>query len=245
MSSEEDLPPPMCSQNHQQAEAEADGGRLGKLLTELESTKEKLVYKKLELERARQQIEELKHAKQECFRVKRELELAKEELKKLQKKVGVHFSVERFKHSCDDMRFYMVLPSYAEFQSLLKFMNPGDKGENGKVLPLGLRTDTSYAGDVVMAYKGFKIQDMLSDINVGLNMPPFLTRGQFSEDEVRETEDIASLRIHVERRIQRIKNFHIFDRPIPLSLGPIINEVWVVCALLTNFQSPIVRPLDE
>ncbi|KAL1479806.1 hypothetical protein MTO96_051563 [Rhipicephalus appendiculatus] len=239
MSSEEDLPPPVSSQNHQEAEAEADGGRLGKLLTELESTKEKLVYKELELERARQQIEELKHAKQELFRVKRELELAKEEMKKLQKKAGVHFSVERFRHSCEDMRFYTGLPSYAEFQSLLKFMNPGDKGENVKVLPMGLRTDTSSAD------KGFKIQDMLSDINVGLNMPPFLTRGQFSEDEVRETEDIASLRIHVERRIQRIKNFHIFDRPIPLSLGPIISEVWIVCALLTNFQSPIVRPLDE
>ncbi|KAL1441564.1 hypothetical protein MTO96_008529 [Rhipicephalus appendiculatus] len=48
MSNEEDLLPPVCSRNHQQAEAEADGGRLGKLLTELQSTKEKLVYKELE-----------------------------------------------------------------------------------------------------------------------------------------------------------------------------------------------------
>lgn len=333
--------------------------------------------------------------------MKRELDLSKETLKKLQKKVGTQLSVERFKRSSEDMRFYTGLPSYAVFKIILKFMNPGEQGENVKILPTGLQTDssnagrprslsvendfflflvrlrlglfekdladsfcisiatvsricitwTSYAflhltqlpiwmsreqieeempaafkqkypstriildateikcesasslalqsatfstykstntfkgligispdgtltfvsslfpgsisdkecvrqsgflecsfdeGDVVMADKGFRIQEMLSDINVGLNTPPFLTRGQFSEEEVRETEEIASLRIHVERRIQRIKNFHIFDRPIPLSLGPIINEMWIVCALLTNFQSPIVRcPLDE
>lgn len=92
-----------------------------------------------------------------------------------------------------------------------------------------------------MADKGFRIQDLLDDIKVQLNTPPFLTREQFSEEEVEETEEIASLRIHVERRIQRIKDFHIFDRPIPLSLSPVINEMWVVCVLLTNFQSPIIR----
>lgn len=58
------------------------------------------------------------------------------------------------------------------------------------------------------------------------------------------TADIASLRIHVERRIQRIKTFHIFDKVIPLSLGPIVNQIWVVCTLLSNFQTPIVKELE-
>ncbi|XP_077512679.1 uncharacterized protein LOC144123808 [Amblyomma americanum] len=60
-------------------------------------------------------------------------------------------------------------------------------------------------GDVVMADKSFKIEEMLEIINVALNNPPFLRKGQFSEEEIKETEKIASLRIHVERRIQRIK----------------------------------------
>ncbi|XP_049525924.1 uncharacterized protein LOC125946467 [Dermacentor silvarum] len=95
-------------------------------------------------------------------------------------------------------------------------------------------------GDSVMADKGFKIQDLLSAKGVALNIPPFLRRQHLTEEEVRQTEEIASLRIHVERRIQRIKAFHIFDRPIPLSIAPIINEIWALCAFLSNLQSPLI-----
>lgn len=28
-------------------------------------------------------------------------------------------------------------------------------------------------------------------------------------------------------------------------MGPVINEMWVVCALLTNFQSPLVHCADN
>ncbi|CAN7981159.1 unnamed protein product, partial [Ixodes pacificus] len=96
-------------------------------------------------------------------------------------------------------------------------------------------------GDSVMADKGFKIEDLLQKINVKLNIPPFLRKGHFTDEEVQETEEIASLRIHVERRIQRIKNFHIFDKPIPISIAPVANEMWAVCAVLTNLQSPLIR----
>ncbi|CAN7938889.1 unnamed protein product [Ixodes hexagonus] len=95
--------------------------------------------------------------------------------------------------------------------------------------------------DVVIADKGFTIGDFLEPLKVKLNIPPFLRNGQFSESEILETEAIASLRIHVERRIQRIKNFHIFDRRIPLTIAPIINQLWTVCIILTNFQAPIVK----
>ncbi|XP_064466436.1 uncharacterized protein LOC135377729 [Ornithodoros turicata] len=74
-------------------------------------------------------------------------------------------------------------------------------------------------GDSVMADKGFTIADILQRKNVHLNIPPFLRNEEFSAAKVHETKDIASLRIHVERRIQRIKTFHIFDRVVPLSLG--------------------------
>lgn len=96
-------------------------------------------------------------------------------------------------------------------------------------------------GDSVMADKGFKIQDLLSKISVKLNIPPFLRRGHFTEEEVQETEEIASLRIHMERRIQRIKNFHIFDRPIAISIAPLASEMWTICVILSNFQSPDKR----
>lgn len=101
------------------------------------------------------------------------------------------------------------------------------------------------SGDSVMADKGFRIEDLLQQINVKLNIPPFLRRGHLSSEEMTETEEIASLRIHVERRIQRIKTFHIFDRPIAISIAPVASEMWTVCAVLTNFQGPLIRCDNE
>lgn len=47
-------------------------------------------------------------------------------------------------------------------------------------------------GDVVMADKEFKIADLLEK-GVTLNIPPFLQNGKLSEQEVNETQEIASL----------------------------------------------------
>lgn len=55
-----------------------------------------------------------------------------------------------------------------------------------------------------------------------------------------ETQQIAAERIHVERAINKIKNFHLFDQVIPLSLAGSINQLWTVCGLLTLFQKPII-----
>lgn len=117
----------------------------------------------------------------------------------------------------------------------------GSVSDKEIVIKSGLLTMPFDQGDSVMADKGFKIADLLKDLGVTLNIPPFLNRGKFSVEEVEETQDIAALRIHVERRIQRIKSFHIFDRPIPISLAPLANQIWTVCTILTNMQSPLIK----
>ena len=56
-----------------------------------------------------------------------------------------------------------------------------------------------------MADKVFTVEDRLP-LGVSLNMPPFLgNKGQMSPEEVVEAQSIASLRIHVERGINKIK----------------------------------------
>jgi len=70
-------------------------------------------------------------------------------------------------------------------------------------------------GDLVMVDKGFDIAEYLIPLGVKLNIPPFLRgKEQFSHKELVENRRIASLRIHVERAMERIKNYHIFDRVI-------------------------------
>ena len=51
-------------------------------------------------------------------------------------------------------------------------------------------------------------------------------------EDVVKTQEIASLRIHIERAINIIKNFHIWDKVIPLHQIPLANQMWAVCALL-------------
>ena len=49
-------------------------------------------------------------------------------------------------------------------------------------------------------------------------LPSFLKgREQLSEEEVIYSQQIASERIHVERMIQRLKCWHIFDLLFPLA----------------------------
>ena len=50
-----------------------------------------------------------------------------------------------------------------------------------------------------MADRGFTIKDMLKDLGIDLNIPPFLEgRAQLPSIEVETGRKIASVRIHVE-----------------------------------------------
>ena len=96
-------------------------------------------------------------------------------------------------------------------------------------------------GDVVMADRGFTIDDLLKPMGVKLIIPAFLKeRKQFEEDETIETQQIAAERIHVERAINKVKKFRIFDSAIPLTMHGSINQIWTVCCLLTNSFNPVI-----
>lgn len=95
-------------------------------------------------------------------------------------------------------------------------------------------------GDQVMADKGFQIDDILP-LGVKNNIPPFLGGDeQMSAEDVIKTQQIASVRIHVERAINKIKNFHIWDKVIPLSSLGVANQMWTVCAFLCNANDPLI-----
>lgn len=67
-------------------------------------------------------------------------------------------------------------------------------------------------GDAVMVDKGFKISDLLPQ-GIKLHIP-YLGRHRQArcprQTDVYETRNIAGARVHVERVIRRIKEFHIF-----------------------------------
>ncbi|XP_077511550.1 uncharacterized protein LOC144121954 [Amblyomma americanum] len=102
--------------------------------------------------------------------------------------------------------------------------------------------DLVQPGDVVMADKGFPgIKAGLEEIGAVLVIPPFLQgQDQFSESEVHGTYQIAQVRIHVERIIQRIKMFNILNTRIPTELIAVMSDVFHVFCVLANLQPPII-----
>ena len=86
-------------------------------------------------------------------------------------------------------------------------VHPGAISDTDLTIKCGI-LDLLKSGDSVMADRGFTIQNELTLIGVKLNIPPFLHgTTQLSGKEMIETRRIASLRIHVERAMERIKNF--------------------------------------
>lgn len=120
---------------------------------------------------------------------------------------------------------------------------PGSISDKNIVIKSGfLYPELWEPGDAIMADRGFLIADYVHPLGVELIIPSFLKgREQFTESEVVRSQQIAAERIHVERMIQRLKCFHIFDRVIPVNMLGSLNQIISVCAMLTNFQEPILK----
>ncbi|XP_011661157.1 putative nuclease HARBI1 [Strongylocentrotus purpuratus] len=99
------------------------------------------------------------------------------------------------------------------------------------------------AGDLILADKGFLIQDIVPP-GVAINIPPFLSNGKFSESEVKITKNIAKCRIHVERANARLKDFRILTF-IPPYLRCYTEKIVKVCCSLVNLQHSLIREIRD
>ena len=90
----------------------------------------------------------------------------------------------------------------------------------------------------------FTINDFLKELNIKLNIPPFLEGWQQLPVQEMETgSKLASPRIHVEQTIGRIKTFTILRETI-ISMARLTNQSVNMCAFLSNFQ-PALVPLPQ
>ncbi|XP_041852903.1 uncharacterized protein LOC121647476 [Melanotaenia boesemani] len=92
----------------------------------------------------------------------------------------------------------------------------------------------------IMVDRGFLMDNCVPCKMYG---PAFLSgRHQMPESEVRETQAIAHLRVHVERVIRRLKEHKLLDSVIPLNMFGNINQLYVVACLLLNYENgPLVK----
>ena len=56
-----------------------------------------------------------------------------------------------------------------------------------------------------------------------------------------ESQSIASVRIHVERLMSRLKKIRLIKTEIPLTTHGSITQIWTVRCLLCNFMDPLIK----
>ena len=96
--------------------------------------------------------------------------------------------------------------------------------------------------DMVLADRGFTVRELLNPLQVELRIPSFLKgRGSLTAAAELETRRIAKARIHVERFNERLKQFKLVGRKIPLPLAPLATQMVVVAASLVNFQNTLCK----
>ena len=98
-------------------------------------------------------------------------------------------------------------------------------------------------GDMILADKGFLIQD-LAPPGVTVNIPPFLMNKRFSVAEVMRTRSIAQARIHIERFNARVKNFNILDK-VPVTSFAKASVLVQASVGLVNFQNPLLAEMNK
>ncbi|KAF3855266.1 hypothetical protein F7725_023321 [Dissostichus mawsoni] len=91
----------------------------------------------------------------------------------------------------------------------------------------------------IMVDKGFLIRDCCK---CKVYCSPFLSKQkQMPAYQVKETQAIARLRVHVERVIRRIKHNKLFDGVILLSHAYNINQLFAVACMLSNYQNKALQ----
>ncbi|CAB4021738.1 Hypothetical predicted protein, partial [Paramuricea clavata] len=96
-------------------------------------------------------------------------------------------------------------------------------------------------GDIVMADKGFNIQDLLAIQCVRLIAPPIMRKDNVSACASTLTRRIATKRVHIERMIRKLKSFAILRKCLPLTFKGYISSIVKVVSSLVNLQPPIIK----
>ena len=102
--------------------------------------------------------------------------------------------------------------------------------------------DLLQPNDQVVAVRGFKICVELAIKQYTLCISPSAAKGnQMTSSDVKNTSNIANVRIFVEQTIKRMKEFHILKTKQPILYLPVFDDIVCIIAALVNLRKPLVQ----
>lgn len=100
-------------------------------------------------------------------------------------------------------------------------------------------------GTVILADRGFKhLEQILHEKDMKLLRPPSVKAGEkLTKAEARQTKIIASLRIHIERVIRRIREFHMLKQHsvINANILRVLDHIIIIACALINLQDSLIK----
>ena len=95
-----------------------------------------------------------------------------------------------------------------------------------------------------MADRGFQIKEDLLHYYCSLSIPPGArVKSQMTSGECKTAKEVANLRIHVERAINRLKEFKILKNTLSINMLPLVDDIIRTCASLCNIEPPLIKDL--
>ncbi|KAF9412224.1 hypothetical protein HW555_009209, partial [Spodoptera exigua] len=100
-------------------------------------------------------------------------------------------------------------------------------------------------GTIILADRGFKhLEPLLQAKGMKLLRPPSVRAGaKLTKSEVKQTKIIASLRIHIERVIRRLREFHMLKQHsvINTNICRVLDHIIIIACALINLQDSLIK----
>ena len=103
--------------------------------------------------------------------------------------------------------------------------------------------------DVILADRGFRIGDLLSEKNAKLIIRASTkNKNQLSAEEVRQSRKMSRVRVYIERAIRKMKTYKILESNLSISMFKkndrdfsTIDKILVIICALCNMSNPIIK----
>ncbi|KAL4717677.1 hypothetical protein ACJJTC_000826 [Scirpophaga incertulas] len=130
---------------------------------------------------------------------------------------------------------------------LINYISPG---YNGRISDVQLVEQCNFldlipSESFILADRGFKhLEQLLLKKHIKLIRPPSVASGEkLSKNQVRETKQIASIHIHIDRVIRRIREFAMLKLHSILNtnLLSVIDDILIIACALINLQDDLIK----